>query len=62
MTPRFLASKIRKMGVPFIELGNPKRRAVVSGFSFLALVRRKGKVREHKFGCGHNQFEMLVGH
>ena len=43
MTPRFLASNIeKKIGMPFIKIGNPKRRAAVSG-----LVRRKGQGRDH---------------
>lgn len=48
--------------MPFIVIGNPKRRAVVSGLRFLALVRRKRKGRDHESGCGHNEFEMLGTH
>lgn len=47
------------MGMPFTETGNPKRKAIVSGFIFLALVRR-GKGRDHEFGCKDNEFEMPV--
>lgn len=34
MAPRFLASKMRNMGMPFIEIENPKRRRLflVLGF------------------------------
>lgn len=34
MAPRFLALKIEKnkIEIPFLEIGNPKRRAVVSDF------------------------------
>lgn len=57
MTPKFLASKIRKTRVPFIEIG-PRRRAIVSGFRFLAFVRRRGKGEDHELGCGRDDFEM----
>lgn len=62
MTSKFLALKVGKMGIPFIEIGNPRRRAVVSGFRLLAFVRRRGKGRDHKFGCGRNEAEIPPGH
>lgn len=45
MTPKFLASKGRKMRVPLIEIGSPKE-----GHLFLG--------EDHELGCGHNDFEM----
>lgn len=58
MTSRLLASKIGKLRVPFIEIGDPKRRAVISGFRFLIFVRMRGKSEDHELGCGHDDFEM----
>lgn len=60
MTPKFLASKTGKVGMLFIEIGNLSRRAVVSDFTILAFVKRRGKGRDHKSHCGHN--EMPPGH
>lgn len=44
----------------FIEIGNLSRRAVVSDFTILAFVKRRGKGRDHKSHCGHNK--MPPGH
>lgn len=41
MTPKFLASKTGKVGMLFIEIGNLRRRAVVSHFPILAFVKRR---------------------
>ena len=60
LTPKVLASKTGKVGMLFIEIGNLSKRAVVSDFTILAFVKRRGKGRDHKSHCGHN--EMPPGH
>ena len=61
VTPKFLSSKVGKVGMLlFIEIGNLRKWAVVSDFTILAFLKRRGKGRDHKSGCGHN--EMPPGH
>lgn len=59
MTPKVSGFQIGKLRVPFIEIGDLQRRAVISGFRFLAFVRRRGKDEDNELGCGHDGFEML---
>lgn len=51
------------MGVPFSAIGNPRRRALISDFRILALVGRREKGRDPRFGCGRRvASEMPPGH